>query len=215
MDELYQNTINTWKQLAHVYHEKFKDVTLYDESYETFAALLDPQCSFLEIGCGPGNVTRWFKQRLPQASILATDVASEMIEEAQKHISGVDFEVLDARELNSIAQKFDAILASFIVPYLTKNDLETFISDVADRLNPNGLFYLSCIEKDYSKSFTQDGSTGHKMTVHYYLEDDVLKLFEKHQFEHLKTIRVDYPLPTGESDTHLILFAHKISNKNT
>ncbi len=209
MDDLYKKTIKTWRALAEVYHQKFKDLTLYDESYETFASLLNSNSSLLEIGCGPGTVTTWLKKRLPNASILATDVAPEMIEEAKKHIEGVAFEVLDAREVYTIERKFDAIFAGFVIPYLTKKDLGEFIASVAERMNDNGVLYLSCIEKDYSESRSQTGSTGQTMTVHYYLEGDILNLFEKNQLEHHTSIRVNYPLPSGENDTHLILIARK------
>lgn len=209
MDELYQNTINTWKQLSSVYHEKFKDIRLYDASYEAFASRLQPSSSLLEIGCGPGTATHWLKNRLPHASILATDVASEMIEEAQKHVSDVHFQVLDAREVHTLNQQFDAIFSGFCIPYLAKNDLDQFVRSISTLLTKNGILYLSCIEKNYDQSFTQTGSTGHKMSVFYYLEQDLLDLFEQHGLKHLETIRIDYPLPTGDSDTHLIVIGSR------
>ncbi|MFK7783991.1 MAG: trans-aconitate 2-methyltransferase [Crocinitomicaceae bacterium] len=210
MSELYDNTIKTWRNLAEVYHEQFKDLTLYNESYKAFVSLLNSENpSILEIGCGPGTVTTWFKKRLPKASILATDVAPEMIVEAEKHVTGVTFKVLDAREVHTLQRTFDAVLAGFIIPYLTKEDLEKCIASISERMNDNGLLYLSCIEKDYSESHAQTGSTGHTMTVHYYLEEDIQQLFENHQLQHHSTIRVNYPLPSGESDTHLILIARK------
>jgi cyclopropane fatty-acyl-phospholipid synthase-like methyltransferase len=134
-----------------------------------------------------------------------------MIEEAKKHVHGVDFEVLDAREIGEIQGRFDAVLAGFIIPYLTMEDLETFISSTADRLNENGICYLSCIEKNYSESSTAVSSSGLEMTVHFYLEKDILSLFKKYHLHILDTIRVDYPMSSGESDTHLILIAKKSS----
>ncbi|MDG1332949.1 MAG: class I SAM-dependent methyltransferase [Crocinitomicaceae bacterium] len=210
MADQYKNTIETWRKLATAYHEKFKDLTIYNETYEAFVSYLNSESpSLLEIGCGPGTVTKWLKNRLPKASILATDVAPEMIEEAKKHIEGVEFEVADARTIHEFNQKFDAIFAGFIVPYLTKVDLGEFISSASTLLNTKGVFYVSCIEKNYSESFTQTGSTGHKMTVHFYLEKDLLSFFDQHQLEHLQIIRVNYPLPTGDSDTHLIILGQK------
>jgi ubiquinone/menaquinone biosynthesis C-methylase UbiE len=214
MDNPYDRTIETWRRLAQAYHEKFSDISIYDTSYEAFASYVDvDNPAILEVGCGPATVTRWLKQRFPSSEILATDVAPEMIEEAKKHVQDVDFEVLDAREIRKINRKFDAVLAGFIIPYLTKEDLNTFVSSVADRLNESGIFYLSCIEKDYSESSTAVSSSGLEMTVHYYLEKDILSLFSKHHMQVLDTIRVDYPNSSGESDTHLILIAKKSPHK--
>lgn len=210
MADPYKNTIETWRKLASLYHDKFKDLRIYDESYKAFVSYINSKNpSILEIGCGPGTVTRWLKDHLPNATILATDVAPEMIEEAKKHVNGVQFKEVDAREIDQFKQKFDAIFAGFIVPYLTKDDLGEFISSASTLLNTKGVFYVSCIEKDYSESFTQTGSTGHKMTVQYYLEKDLLNFFDQHQIQHLQTFRVNYPLPNGENDTHLILIGRK------
>lgn len=209
MDDHYQKTINSWKQLAQPYHEKFKDIRLYDASYEAFTSKLKPSTSLLEIGCGPGTATAWLKNRLPDAKILATDVASEMIEEAQKHVPGIDFQVLDAREIHSLHQHFDGIFSGFCTPYLAKDDLHTFIQSVSELLNENGIFYLSCIENDHSKSTTAVSSSGLEMSVFYYLEQDLRALFDQNGLKTLETIRIDYPLPSGESDTHLVLIASK------
>jgi ubiquinone/menaquinone biosynthesis C-methylase UbiE len=214
VDNPYDHNIESWRKLARNYHETFQDIRIYDTSYETFASQIESDSpAILEVGCGPATVTRWLKQRFPSSEILATDVAPEMIEEAKKHVQDVDFEVLDAREIRKINRKFDAVLAGFIIPYLTKEDLNTFVSSVADRLNESGIFYLSCIEKDYSESSTAVSSSGLEMTVHYYLEKDILSLFTKYHLHILDTIRVDYPMSSGESDTHLILIAKKSPHK--
>ena len=211
MTDHYKNTIATWKKVAHLYEEKFMDLDIYNESYTAFSSEISTSDALiLEIGCGPGNITRWLGTNLPQATILATDVASEMIEVAKKNVDDVQFEVLDARDIASLNSKFDAIMCGFCVPYLNKIDLNLLIKNSAALLNTEGIVYLSFIEGDYSNSRIQTGSTTDgSMTVHEYQELDVQEMFEANSIDQIKSIRVAYPLSDGSEQIHLILLGRK------
>lgn len=210
MSDHYESTIRTWSKLAEVYHEKFKDVRLYDRSYEAFAThIRSERPSILEIGCGPGTVTRWLKDRLPNSQILATDVAPEMIHEAKKHLDGVKFSILDARNIDSLSQKFDAILVGFCIPYLMKTDLEKFVKNASSLLEAHGVLYLSFIEGNYENSQLQTGSTGDSMKVHYYQESDLLQQFHENGLTPIETINISYPLSNESIQTHIALISQK------
>jgi trans-aconitate 2-methyltransferase len=52
----------------------------------------------VDLGCGPGNLTRLLKQRWPGADVLGLDSSVEMIERAREHASaGLAFERADLR----------------------------------------------------------------------------------------------------------------------
>ncbi len=210
MTDQYKNTIRTWKRVAKMYEEKFMDMDIYNDTYSLFCSELSkPNASILEVGCGPGNITRQLRSQLPEATILATDVASEMIEVAQNNVKNVQFEVLDARDINSLTEKFDAIISGFCVLYLDKSDLSTFIQNSAALLNDQGIIYLSFIEGNYSDSEVQKRSNGDSMKVHYYQELDLFNFFEDHSIKPIQTIRVAYPLADGSEQIHLILLGRK------
>ena len=210
MTDHYKNTIRTWKKVAQLYEEKFMDMKIYDESYAAFSSeIRQSDASILEIGCGPGNVTHWLRKHLPKSTILATDVASEMIEVAKKNVDNVQFEVLDARDINSLKEKFDAIMCGFCVLYLHKADLELLVKNSAILLNEQGVIYLSFIEGDYSDSELQTRSNGDSMKVHYYQESDVNEMFKANSIDPIQSIRVPYPLSDGSEQIHLILLGRK------
>ena len=102
----YQITISTWNKIAKVYQEKFMDLSIYNESYDFFCnALPTLSSSLLEIGCGPGNITKYIIEKNPSLQILATDVSPNMIELAKENVPQVDFQILDARSLDAIKKK--------------------------------------------------------------------------------------------------------------
>jgi trans-aconitate 2-methyltransferase len=53
----------------------------------------------VDLGCGPGNLTTWLKERWPSSDVLGLDSSPEMIERARRSTaSGVRFEVADLRD---------------------------------------------------------------------------------------------------------------------
>jgi 16S rRNA A1518/A1519 N6-dimethyltransferase RsmA/KsgA/DIM1 with predicted DNA glycosylase/AP lyase activity len=62
----HQETAATWNKLASLYQDKFMDLDFYNESYDIVSDLLiQAKASLLEIGCGPGNISRYLYQSGP------------------------------------------------------------------------------------------------------------------------------------------------------
>ena len=59
-------------------------------------AATDP-ATVVDLGCGPGNLTRLLKERWPDATVTGLESSPEMIARA-KAIDGIDFAVADLRE---------------------------------------------------------------------------------------------------------------------
>lgn len=186
----YKHTIQTWDTLASAYQEKFMHLDLYNDSYDAFCRLVDkPGARIFEIGCGPGNITRYLLSQRPDFNILATDAAPNMVELAQKNCPEAKFEVLDARNIDQINQRFDAVVCGFCLPYLSKTDVENLIKNCAALLDSGGIFYLSAIEGDYGQSGMVTGSTGQSLFIHYYSEAELLTALFANGFETVQVWR--------------------------
>ena len=60
MDD-YQKTFKTWDAIASSYEKQFMGLEIYNDTYAYFRGLLPAsEADVLEIGCGPGNITRFF-----------------------------------------------------------------------------------------------------------------------------------------------------------
>lgn len=206
-----QNTIQTWNRLAKKYHDKFMDVHIYDDSYIFFSeAVANENASILEIGCGPGNITRYLLDTHPNYKILATDVAPSMVNLAKINNPSAEFRVLDARHINQIKQKFEAIMCGFCMPYLSKEESIQLINDSHSLLNDGGIFYFSTIENEYEKSESQTSSDGqYTMFVYYHQSDYLQQALDESGFETLHLLRIEYPKPNDVLDTHLIFIVRK------
>jgi cyclopropane fatty-acyl-phospholipid synthase-like methyltransferase len=204
-------TLQSWNKLAQAYHDKFSEMDLYDPTYDHFCdAIENDTARVLELGCGPGNVTKYILNKKPNYSILATDTAPTMIELGKINVPKAQFQLLDVRDMVDLNQTFDAILAGFVVPYLNSEETKQFIADSVQLLNDNGILYFSCIEKDISYSDSQTSSDGKiTMEVNYHDSASLIQSLEENQFKIVSLFRIDYPKPNGASDIHLIIIAQK------
>lgn len=207
----YDITFNAWNKAAAAYEDKFMELELYNHSYDTFCAqLAKPNASILEIGCGPGNITRYLLQQRPDYQITATDVAPDMLALAKKNHPTAQIMQMDARMLHTLPNKYDGIVVGFCLPYLSQTDAAKLIKDSAALLNKDGLIYLSAIEGDSSRSGFETGSKPEfKMYVYYHQETALRQQLENNQFEVIAVEKIAYHKTSEVTDTHLVIIARK------
>ena len=198
---------NIFNSLAKQYAEKYMDVNAYSDSFNTFGSLLHPLSPrILELGCGPGNITKFLLNQRTDLNILGTDLAPNMLSIAKKENPTAEFKLLDSRKIDTIEQRFNGIISGFILPYLNKTEVEKLIRDAASLLLPKGIFYLSTMEGEYSKSGFERGSNKaiDPVFMHYY-EGSVLKdMLVKSGFEIQYEKRIETNTQTKANDVMII-----------
>ncbi len=201
-----KETLATWNKVAQIYQEKFMKMDLYDVTYDYFSTIIsDENASVLDIGCGPGNITKYLLSKNPNYKITGIDYAPNMIELAKKNNPKADFRVLDTRNISCLNDKFDGIICGFCIPYLTISETQNLISDSYNLLNENGILYISFVEGNPKDSEFKTGSNGNRVYFNYYDLEDLKSDFSRNKFKILKIFKVDYT----ESDVHTIVIVQK------
>ena len=210
MNKKYQETFNTWNKIAQLYEGIFMDLTLYNDTYTIFSeAIKKPNASILEIGCGPGNITKHLSKLIPNSSILATDVSENMIALAQKNNPTAICTVMDCRNITELDQQFDGIMCGFIIPYLSKTDCATFIADCYSLLNKNGVLYVSFVAGKYTDSGFISGSTGDRAYFYYHELETIHTALQASGFQVFSSVQKEYTKSDGSVEIHTILNAKK------
>ncbi len=206
----YKETFNTWNKLAGQYAEKFMDLPIYNASYDFICETIQTKnAKLLEIGCGPGNITKYLLSKRPDFKILGLDVAPNMIEIARKSNPAATFEVKDVRMLEDLNDRYDGVIGGFCLPYLSSEDTEKLINDAYNLLNKEGLLYLSFVDGDPSASKVMTGSTGDKMFFNYHRLSDIKGLLEKNNFVNIRSMEVEFQRSENSKELHTIVTSEK------
>ena len=206
----YKETFETWNKVSSLYQDKFMDLDLYNDTYDFICNnVIKNNPKLLEIGCGPGNITKYLLSKRPDFDIFGIDIAPNMIKLAKKNNPTARFAIMDSRQIDDIKTNFDGIVCGFCLPYLSQTDSLKLITDCYNLLNENGLIYFSFVEGEPSKSDFQIGSSGDRSYFYFHdLKDLKTQLFENN-FDELKIFKLEYKKSETEIDIHTILTAKK------
>lgn len=204
----YQTTFGTWDKIASLYQQHFMDIDIYNDTYDAFCNAIKKQdAAILEIGCGPGNITQYLLHKRNDFVIDATDVSPNMVALAKQNNPAANCRVMDARDIHNLTKKYDGIICGFCLPYLSKEDAEKLFLDCRNLLTTGAVFYCSAIEGDYGHSGFETGSTGDKVYVYYYQQDDLQQLFVKNGFQNTAVFQKQYQKKDGSMQSHLVMMA--------
>jgi 2-polyprenyl-3-methyl-5-hydroxy-6-metoxy-1,4-benzoquinol methylase len=206
----YKETFETWNKVASLYQDKFMDLDLYNDTYDFICnSITKDRAKVLEIGCGPGNITKYLLAARPDFDIFGIDIAPTMIELAKKNNPTARFAIMDIRQIAEIKTKYDAIICGFCLPYLSQTDSKKLITDCYGLLNEEGLMYISFVEGNPEKSGFKATSSGDRTFFYYYSLADLTQQLSKNNFDPLKIFTLGYKKNETEYETHTILTARK------
>lgn len=206
----YKETFETWNKVASLYQEKFMHLDLYNETYDLICnTIFKEKAKILDVGCGPGNISKYLLSKRPDYAILGIDIAPNMIELAKKNNPTADFLVMDSRNINEIQSKFDGIVCGFCLPYLSQTDSKKLIPDCYNLLCENGLLYISFVEGDPKKSDFQTSSTGNRAYFYFHDINELKNQLSLAGFTEPIVFKVTYKRSENEMEIHTILIVRK------
>jgi len=211
-EDTFEISVKRFDRFASEYAEKFMNIDSYlvhlDKLYDLTT---NRYPRILELACGPGNVTNYLRQKFRDSDIIAIDLAPRMIDIAKRTVSGVDFRVMDVREIKALNVLFDTIICSFCLPFLSKEDTYQLISDCAESLEQKGLLYISTMEGDESNAgFESTSFSGDsKVYFNYHKQKDLEEALVNNGFTIAYNICQDYVESNGSIITDLIMIATK------
>lgn len=211
MEERYRITVQTYDKVAAAYQDKFMDMDLYNDTYDRFCQLIGkPDAQVLELGCGPGNITRYLLAQQPGWQIEGIDAAPNMVALARQNNPAAVFTVMDCRDIGRLApDAYDGIIAGFCLPYLSREDAAKLVRDCMRLLKLGGCGYFSFVAGNYEDSGYETGSTGDQVYFYYHEEDFLQEVVRENQLVLTDLIHKQYPLAEGEFSTHTIFIAQK------
>jgi 2-polyprenyl-3-methyl-5-hydroxy-6-metoxy-1,4-benzoquinol methylase len=206
----YKETFDTWNKMASLYQDKFMDLDIYNDTYDFICnSIRKVNAKILEIGCGPGNITKYLLKKRPDFDIFGIDIAPSMIELAKINNPTAAFSVMDSRRINELKSKYNAIVCGFCLPYLSEADCEKLIADSFNLLEEDGLIYLSFVEGDPAKSGFQTGSSGDRSYFYFHQLETIKAHLIENSFGEIAITKLDYKRSESQKEQHTIITAKK------
>jgi SAM-dependent methyltransferase len=185
------------------------NLDLYNESYDLLCMYLKKaNARVLEIGCGPGNITRYLLAMRPDLQVLGIDSSTVMIELARKNNPQADFRVMDANHFNQLHMKFDAIVCGFCIPYLAPSDCHQLIKDAGETLNNDGWLYVSFVEGNPEQSEYKT-SVGGRVYFHFYNQNMITSWMKQSNLKNIVSSQIEYHKSDRQMEIHTIVMAQK------
>lgn len=97
-------TIDVYNKYVKEYEEKFMPFDLYDDTFNDLLNKLPLNSTVLELGCGPGNVIRYFLNKRPDLMLTGIDLAPAMLKRAKEINPEAMFQLMDIRYTTTITQ---------------------------------------------------------------------------------------------------------------
>lgn len=206
----YRETFETWNKLASLYQEKFMLLDIYNESYDYICeSVTKPNARILDVGCGPGNITKYLLSKRPDFNILGIDMAPNMIKLAQENIPNASFRVMNIDKIPDLDTKFDSIVCGFCIPYLSEDECNTLILDAKELLHMGGYLYLSFVEGEPALSGFKTGSTGDRTFFYYHKLIKIQEQLILSGFGDIKIFKVGFNRSEADHEEHTIVIAKK------
>ena len=206
----YKQTFDTWNKIASLYQDKFMNLDLYNNTYDLICSSVNiVNAKILEIGCGPGNITKYLLSKRPDFNIFGIDVAPNMIELARINNPKATFEIMDIRKISELKMKYDGIVCGFCLPYLSQTDSEKLIFDANNLLNESGLIYISFVEGDPNKSHFQTAGSGDRSYFYFHKLETSKKQLIENGFGEIAVTKLEYKKSESQKEQHTIITAKK------
>lgn len=106
-----------WDPQQYLKFSDHRDRPYFDLTGRIFA---DRPRKVVDLGCGPGNLTRTLADRWPDAQILGLDASPEMIKKAQENyddVANLSFDIVDANAWGP-AQDVDVIVSNAMLQWI-------------------------------------------------------------------------------------------------
>lgn len=201
--------VQTFDKNAHRYAEKYFDLRDYDKFYERLLASIAQSASFIDVACGPGNVSAYVKKHRPDIEAVGVDLAPNMIAEARTRVPGATFEVCDCTKLESLGRTFDAAAFAFGLSYLTDSVAAQCLSSLHAILKDGSPLMLSTITSLEPREKVETSSSGDQLLMIYRTPEQVQAMVEEHGFRTTFMERISSPSNASMATLDLVLIAVK------
>lgn len=182
MSDKNKSVTEVYELISQAYAVKFCEPS---DNLDDFLKFIPKGGRILDAGCGPGVDSSYMMGK--GFEVLGIDLSAKMLELAMKKNPDVKFRRVDIRELDFNTQSFDAILASYSLIHITKQDIPRVIKNFHRMLKPTGVLFIGVQEGTSKEVFiTEPLKPDKKIFINIISAKEIKELLEVEGFKILR-----------------------------
>jgi ubiquinone/menaquinone biosynthesis C-methylase UbiE len=209
-EEALKQTIRSYDRTASGYAERTCNIPLPSQRDWFMEYLARPGASVLDLGCGPGRDTRYYREQAYRA--VGADLSLGMLEEARRRNPGGVFVQADMRCLPFKDRSFQGIWASASFLHLPKQSAGLALAEMRRVLDDSGVLFMA-VKRGQEESWREPEDAPARFYFAYYRSDELAAKVRQAGFEILslsENFSKVQTQPDGSPVCWINLYARKV-----
>jgi SAM-dependent methyltransferase len=132
---------DTYNKIAEDWYADHKQDDWWVEGTKQFCALLKKDAEVLDVGCGAGVKSRFLSRE--GLNVTGVDFSEKLIDIAKRESTGIEFVVLDMKNVSDLGCQFDGIFAQASLLHIPKKEIPIILEKLISVLRPGGYMYIA------------------------------------------------------------------------
>lgn len=182
MDQIYQNVIHAYDNIAQKYTDAYAENDDMDSKYlQEFLKRINGK-KILDMGCGTGVNTQYIAGY--DLNVIGVDASEGMLKVAHKNFPNLTFVKSDILNTPFEDNSFDGIVLAYVINHFSMDGLEMLRHEIDRVLKDNGILFISAHIGD-REELVKD-PLDDKIEIYYnFLNIEILdKVFSKYKREY-------------------------------
>lgn len=173
--------VRTYDKIAQAYAKEFFSDKIDFKHLNKFISLLPQGAKILDVGCGPGNYTKYLMEK--GFYVNGIDLSKGMIRVAKKMVPKGIFKIMDMRKLEYSDQSFDGLCVAYSLYHISSKQALDVLKEFHRVLKSKGIIILMLQEGKGEGIIPEPLNPKEKMFFKYYQKDEIKNLLTKAKFE--------------------------------
>lgn len=135
------NLKDTYNKIAEDWHADHKQDDWWVEGTNHFCSLLDKGDKVIDVGCGAGVKSRYLSKK--GLDVTGIDFSEKLIDIAKRESTGIEFVVMDMKDLSKLNRKFDGVFAQASLLHIPKDGIVDILDILMSILKSDGYIYIA------------------------------------------------------------------------
>jgi ubiquinone/menaquinone biosynthesis C-methylase UbiE len=174
-------TTETFNKIAEIYAEKYFNDQTDIPFVDKFLSLINSNSRILDIGCGPGNFTKYIIDKGFHTEGI--DLSENMLAIAKRKVTNSKFQIMDMRKLNYPKNSFDGLLVAYSLIHVSSDEIVDTLKGFSEVLKKGGKILIIVQAGESDRIVEEPLLKGAHIFINFFTRNKIENYLEKTGFK--------------------------------